>query len=66
MKKPGDIVMGFGNPIKLERPLGQVRLHTLIKTTEHLELWLVEYLDQPEQFYELWINKSKWNEDDQQ
>lgn len=58
MNKSGDIVMGFGNPVKLEIPLGQVRLNTFIKETKQLELWLVEYLDQPEQLYELWINKS--------
>lgn len=55
----GDIIMGFGNPITSTIPLGQVRLHSFISDTEKLELWLVEYLDQPEHLYELWLPKKK-------
>lgn len=59
---PGDIVMGFGNPITHQTPLGEVRLHTFLQESRVLELWLVEYLDQPEQFYELWIRKKDYDE----
>lgn len=57
--KAGDIVMGFGDPKNSKRPLGQVRLKTHLQSTENLELWFVEYLDQPEHFYELWLKKQK-------
>lgn len=59
MNKPGDIVQGFGDPINCEAPLGQVILHKFIKDSERLELWLVEYTDQPEHFYELFIKKQE-------
>ena len=55
--KIGDIIMGYGNPVTCQTPLGQVRLHRYIESKGDLELWLVEYLDQPEHFYELWVRK---------
>lgn len=59
MRKPGDIIMGFGDPKNSRTPLGQVRLNKFLYSTENLELWLVEYLDQPEHFYELWVKKEE-------
>lgn len=55
--KPGDRMMGYGKPKTSENPLGWITLRTFVQETENLELWLVEYADQPEQFYELWIKK---------
>ena len=57
--KPGDVVQGFGNPMTSQTPLGQVTLKTFLQETEHMELWLVEYEDQPEYFYELWLKKQE-------
>ncbi len=59
--KPGDIIQAFGNPIKLEYPLGQVRL--LKKISDHgiLEEWQVEYLDQEETVYNILIKKDGTN-----
>jgi hypothetical protein len=57
VRKQGDTIMGFGNPSNWTVPLGQITLHRFVKSTANLELWLVEYADQPEVLYELWINK---------
>jgi hypothetical protein len=58
--KPGDIVTVFGNPIKLENPIGQARLIKSI--SEHpvklLEYWEVEYLDNPDYHYQALIRIS--------
>lgn len=59
--KPGDRMIGFGKPMTSEVPLGWITLHNFVQETKNLELWLVEYADQPEQFYELWIKKNNTN-----
>jgi hypothetical protein len=56
--KAGDIVMIFGNPIKLEHPIGQARLVSLLSShPTNLEYWEVEYLDSPEHRYQALIKK---------
>jgi hypothetical protein len=57
--KPGDRLIGYGDPIKSKTPLGWITLKSFLQETKHLELWLVEYDDQPEHFYELWIKKKE-------
>ena len=55
--KTGDIVMIFGNPIKLEHPIGQARLIKSISghPIKLLEYWDVEYLDNPDHHYQALI-----------
>ena len=58
MKKPGDIIMIFGNPVRCTTPIGQARLIKYIRdTSPAIEEWLVEYLDQEGHFYEALIKK---------
>jgi len=61
--KPGDIVMGFGDPKNSRRPLGQVRLNKHLQSLANLELWFVEYLDHEGHFYELWLKKQNNGKD---
>jgi len=62
MNKPGDIVMVFGNPIKLENPIGQAKLVLLLSThPTNLEYWEVEYLDSPDYRYQALIKKDNDN-----
>ena len=57
--KPGDIVVIFGNPIKLEHPIGQARLISLLSSNpKNLEYWEVEYLDSPDHKYQALIKKT--------
>lgn len=55
--KPGDIVMIFGSPIKLEHPNGQARLIQKLTDNGKLEQWQVEYLDDEGHFYNALIKK---------
>ena len=55
--KPGDIVMIFGNPIRLEHPNGQARLIQKLTDNGKLEQWQVEYLDDEGHFYNALIKK---------
>ena len=56
--KAGDIVMVFGNPIKLECPVGQAKLISLLSAhPKNLEYWEVEFLDHPEHKYQALIKK---------
>jgi len=60
MRKPGDIVMVFVDPLKMEGPKGQARLKTYIyDRSPLLEEWIVEYLDQEECFYTAIIRKEE-------
>jgi hypothetical protein len=60
--KKGDIVMVFGNPIKLQQPIGQARLIKKLPSTNLnsvLEQWQIEYLDDEGHVYEALIKKTK-------
>ena len=57
MRKPGDIIMIFGNPIKCTHPIDQARLVRKLTETNSLEQWLVEYVNDEGQFYEALIKK---------
>ena len=47
--KTGDIVMIYGNPIKLEYPIGEAKLISQIEChTPNLEYWNVSFLNEPE------------------
>ena len=59
MNKPGDIVMIFGNPAKLEHPVGQAKLIEKKSDSKSLENWIVEYLDDPEHTYTCLIKKQE-------
>lgn len=56
--KPGDIVQTFGNPLKLEHPIGQARLIKLVSVHDELERWEVEYLDHEGHIYDTFIKKN--------
>lgn len=57
-RKPGDIEMIFGNPIKSKDKCGLARLDTYIgNTSENIEQWLVEYLNQEGHYYEAFLKK---------
>jgi hypothetical protein len=57
-RKPGDIEMIFGNPVKCTTPVGLARLNQHIRdVSDHVEQWLVEYLDQEGHFYEALLKK---------
>jgi hypothetical protein len=47
--KPGDIVMVFGNPVKLTNPIGQARLVKKLPNNATnpiiIEHWQIEFLD---------------------
>ena len=55
--KPGDIIQTFGNPIKLEHPIGQARLIKRLSDHDELERWEVEYLDHEGYTYNVFIKK---------
>jgi hypothetical protein len=56
--KEGDIIMIFGNPIKMEYPIGQAKLIEKVSDiNEKIEDWWVEYLDQPDHKYIALIKK---------
>ena len=55
--KEGDIVMVFGQPIKLTHPIGQARLVKKIKDQGSIELWHVEYTNDEGHTYEAFIKK---------
>jgi len=56
--KTGDIVMIFGNPIKLEYPIGKAKLISLLSShPENLEFWEIEYLNDPNHHYQALIKK---------
>jgi hypothetical protein len=54
---PGDIIQTFGNPVKLEYPIGQAKLIEKKKTFTSFEWWVVEYLDEPDHQYTILIKK---------
>jgi len=57
--KPGDIRMIFSNPIKLTGPQGLAKLiKKLSGEYKELEYWQVEFIDQPEHYYNVLINKT--------
>jgi len=55
--KAGDIRMIFGNPAKLEHPIDQAKLIKCISDCVNLEEWVVEYLNDEGQFYNVLIKK---------
>jgi len=55
--KPGDIVTIFGNPIKLEHPVGEAKLIKPISRENKLEQWEVEYLNDEGHTYMVLIKK---------
>jgi hypothetical protein len=57
--KPGDNVIIFANPVKCTAPVGRAELRKFILERGDLELWMVEYEDQPEHLYEALIKKSE-------
>jgi len=57
MNRPNDIVMVFGNPAKLEHPIDQAKLIKCISDCVNLEEWVVEYLNDEGQFYNVLIKK---------
>ena len=56
--KPGDIIQTFGNPIKLEHPIGQAKLIKKLSDHDELERWEVEYLDHEGYTYNIFIKKN--------
>jgi hypothetical protein len=58
--KSGDIVTIFGNPIKLEYPVGQARLvkkSSDCNKSQIVEQWEVEYMDDEGHTYPALIKK---------
>lgn len=62
--KSGDIQMIFGNPVKLEYPIGQARLVKKLSDCNenlvpmfHVEQWEVEFLDDEGHTYPALIKK---------
>ena len=53
--KPNDIVMIFADPINKNIPVGQAKLIELLEGYRDMELWKVEYLDQPDHEYNIFI-----------
>lgn len=52
MRKPGDIEMIFGNPNKMDFPIGQAKLLEKVGDVNgKFEEWWVEYLDSPDHKY---------------
>ena len=49
--KPNDIVQIFANPMECKVPVGQARLISLKRDYTKLQLWKIEYLDQPDFYY---------------
>ena len=58
MNKPGDVVMIFGSPVKLEHPIDQAKLLEKKRdSSPFLEEWWVEYLNEPDRRYIALIKK---------
>jgi len=57
MNKIGDIRMVYGNPAKLEHPIDKARLIKHMNDCVKLEEWMVEYLNEEGQFYNVLIRK---------
>jgi hypothetical protein len=57
MRKPGDILPIYTDPTECTLSEGIATLREHIQSAGGLELWLVEFEDQPEHFYERWIKK---------
>ena len=55
--EPGDIVMVFGNPMKLTHPIGQARLIKKISETDTIEHWRIQYLNDENNTYDQFIKK---------
>jgi hypothetical protein len=55
--EPGDVVMIFGQPMKLTHPIGQAKLVKKISENEILEHWFVEFLNDEGHTYEAFIKK---------
>lgn len=53
----GDIVMVFGQPMKLKYPIGQARLVDKISEHDDLEHWHVEFLNDEGRTYPQFIRK---------
>jgi len=62
MNKIGDIRMVYGNPAKLEHPIDQARLIKHMNDCVKLEEWMVEYLNEEGQFYNVLIRKDNGEE----
>jgi len=58
--KPGDIVMVFANPIKIEHPIDQAKLIERIWKFSSLEYWKVEYLNDTGHYYKVLIRNLKY------
>jgi len=60
--KPGDIVMVFGNPVKLTNPIGQARLVKKLPNNATnpiiIEHWQIEFLDDEGHTYNQFIRNS--------
>ena len=54
----GDVVMVFGQPLKLKSPIGQAKLIKKISDNEILEHWYVEYLNDEGHNYEAFIKRA--------
>ena len=59
--KEDDIVMIFGEPIKLTHPIGQARLLQKISENEVLEYWKIQYLNDENNTYFQSIRKNGKN-----
>jgi hypothetical protein len=60
MRKPGDVLMIFEDPMQLKGPKGQARLLRFIKEASPIcEEWIVEYLDDEEQQYTALVRKEE-------
>ena len=55
--EPGDVVMIFGQPMKLTHPIGQARLIEKIFETDTIEHWRIQYLDDENNTYDQFIKK---------
>ena len=69
--RPGDIVMVFGNPIKLTNPLGQARLVKKLpdNATNNpiiIEHWEIEFLDDEGHTYNQFIRNADGTPKDSQ
>lgn len=64
MNKSGDVVMIFGNPVKLESPIDEAKL--IEKKSDlpgNLEEWWIEYPNDPGRQYVALIKKQEDKED---
>jgi len=56
--KPGDIIFYYGNPNNSNEKGEQARLVEKLKDHGKFEEWTVEFIDQPDHYYNVLIKKT--------